>query len=70
MKRSEEKCEVQSCASLQYTPRGEVENMRQNFKMAAAWNEIKPNLSNSILNIMEKFGFQRMTPVQVDKEII
>lgn len=38
--------------------------MRQNFKMAAAWSEIKPSLSNSILNIMEKFGFQTMTPVQ------
>ncbi|KAJ7387672.1 ATP-dependent RNA helicase ddx55 [Desmophyllum pertusum] len=32
--------------------------------MAAAWSEINPCLSNSILNIMDKFGFQTMTPVQ------
>ncbi|XP_020609844.1 ATP-dependent RNA helicase DDX55-like [Orbicella faveolata] len=38
--------------------------MRQNFKMAAAWSEIKPSLSHSILNVMEKLGFQTMTPVQ------
>ena len=38
--------------------------------MAAAWSGIKPSLSNSVLNIVEKLGFQSMTPVQVDKEII
>ena len=65
-----EKCEVQSYASLQYIPQKEVKNMRQNFKMAAAWSEIKPSLSHSILNVMEKLGFQTMTPVQVGKEII
>lgn len=34
------------------------------FKMATTWSEIRPSLSNSVLDIMDKFGFQKMTPVQ------
>ena len=37
--------------------------------MAAAWRDNNPCLSGSILKIMDKFGFQTMTPVQVRKEI-
>ncbi|RMX41158.1 hypothetical protein pdam_00013982 [Pocillopora damicornis] len=32
--------------------------------MATTWSEIRPSLSNSVLDIMDKFGFQKMTPVQ------
>ena len=40
------------------------------FKMATTWSEIRPSLSNSVLDIMDKFGFQKMTPVQVGKGIM
>ncbi|XP_058940608.2 ATP-dependent RNA helicase DDX55-like [Pocillopora verrucosa] len=32
--------------------------------MATTWSELRPTLSNSVLDIMDKFGFQKMTPVQ------
>lgn len=32
--------------------------------MAAAWSEVKPCLTDSILKIMDKFGFKTTTPVQ------
>ncbi|PFX23889.1 ATP-dependent RNA helicase DDX55 [Stylophora pistillata] len=32
--------------------------------MATTWSELSPSLSNSVLDIMDKFGFQKMTPVQ------
>ena len=35
--------------------------------MAAAWSELKPRLSDSVLKVIDKFGFQTMTPVQVSK---
>ncbi|CAH3024194.1 unnamed protein product [Porites evermanni] len=38
--------------------------MRVFFKMAATWCEVKPCLSYSVLNIINKFGFSSMTPVQ------
>ena len=40
------------------------------FKMATTWSELRPTLSNSVLDIMDKFGFQKMTPVQVGKGIM
>lgn len=40
------------------------------FKMAVTWSEVKPCLSGSVLNIIDKFGFSSMTPVQVYKMII
>ena len=38
--------------------------------MAVTWSEVKPCLSGSVLNIVDKFGFSSMTPVQVYKMII
>ncbi|CAH3109895.1 unnamed protein product [Pocillopora meandrina] len=32
--------------------------------MATTWSELRPTLSNSVLDITDKFGFQKMTPVQ------
>lgn len=45
-------------------------DMRMFFKMAVTWSEVKPCLSGSVLNIIDKFGFSSMTPVQVYKMII
>ena len=38
--------------------------------MAVTWSKVKPCLSDSVLNIIDKFGFSSMTPVQVYKMII